>query len=69
MLEKIRNFLITLLVGKKTVIMNAKLINVGVTINNHTLMIGCSLETGKWSKGKNIPDSKTGTTLRPIKGR
>ena len=63
--------LVKLLVGKCSVIINVKLINTTVSsLPGVRMYIGyCDFDVGKWSKGMNVPDSKTTATIRPSKGR
>ena len=75
-INNLRVFLIRLLVGKTCVMMNLKLINITAMVkfvktstSRHAIIDGCDLETGKWSKGLDNPDSDLKVTLRPNKGR
>jgi len=61
---KIRFFISSLLIGKKSVIGNCKLINVEAIVNSNCFIFG-----NVFIRGKNIPDRKSGMTLRPAKSR
>ncbi len=57
---KIRNFLIRLLVGKKSILLNCKLISSKVTINNNTL-----LSNNKFMLEEDFENRPSGITIRP----
>lgn len=71
--NRLKCYLMRLVIGKSVVIANCKLVNVSLIINNKVgspvLILNNKIVYRDYSKSLDFLDRENGTTLRPLKGR